>query len=1159
MFRPFRAARDRVAPAVFVGAVVAFGLALGGVGTSTAVAVAPTAHTGAAAMDDSDGDGISEVTDAVAADTESEAATIANQYGHAVLINTDSSETIRTTAQPDGETQVDASSSPQLVPDGNGWQPVNTALAQVSGGTIAPQATDVPVEFGDDGSSLLAKVEDPDGNWVTENWDAGNLPIPTVSGDTAIYSDVMPGVDLDLTATSTGMSEILVVNTPAAADNTALDHVKVDISGATVSTASSGTTTASADGAKQLISAVPTWWDSSTPGSGADGPSGGQIAQAVPTSSTPSQVSIDAAAPTATDPTYPLFVDPDWQWTGNTYHYWFTDKAYPDTSYLDGAQNTTSENMGYLDAGDASDGRTHLARTYYEIQMRVNGTNVLGGGKVISSATFNAEDVWAYNCTPSSVRLYRVNDDTDAGDTYNNTPSDAFSGGERLTTLSAAHGRTGCGAATVAFPATDAATWAQTHNPAELRFGLMADDETSPTGWKRWGPTVHFIVNYDTPPGVPTNPIISSPQRACSTDWTAPVKVNNHAQAVNLQTDMSDADASTKGDTDKDIFSVFSIDQTTGSATTLSPQPETEPGYVSPDSGSGKSSIPIDALTPGQEYAWQVKTEDKPGQFSSGSSTLCYFEDKTTSPGLPTINAVSLPSTWTIGSPAAFTFTDNTLKADGPDAMFVYWVTGGTETQPATSVPVSAATVAAIPPCGSGIGSARYACVASTSGSGAAETGTSDQVTVAPIDRDSTLYVAIMDAAGNIGSGTPVHYPNTTSPAESYPLQPANGHAQTDTAEVNYTSGHDWSAHSSNGTSIPDAHNSSGVALPVSAPWVLSTTDGSTIGDIVQSPRVYSELNVFKDAAASRHMAIIDDATVPQFTYADTIGDFLPYIPGQPDPSGMRVLYDCPELTGNEISELTTCSRMSGTPPKFGYTWGAATDVPAGTTAVHAISCEGIANDFYLTVSTCGSDTEIGGAGYVALASPLATSAAVTNLGGAFTVSARLSTTGNSGDQADDSVESGTPKAYAISNVALMGSDPTTQASYTIGSIQPANDPNQYWQFCVTLPDRTSALSTSCVHTTTALTTDSAWYFITGEWDPRNQQLRIYINGSSPVAQWHDAMPSSFTSAANLQIGSGINTTAPSGWPGEVADVSTFDGVASGAELNSIASDGPIS
>ncbi|MFD0396167.1 hypothetical protein ACFQ3Z_44675 [Streptomyces nogalater] len=68
------------------------------------------------------------------------------------------------------------------------------------------------------------------GRSVTLDW-AGVLPQPVLDGPTATYPDVFDGVDLQLTATAEGYREVLVVTTPEAAQNPALEQVTLAASG----------------------------------------------------------------------------------------------------------------------------------------------------------------------------------------------------------------------------------------------------------------------------------------------------------------------------------------------------------------------------------------------------------------------------------------------------------------------------------------------------------------------------------------------------------------------------------------------------------------------------------------------------------------------------------------------------------------------------------------------------------------------------------------------------------------------------------------------------------------------------------------------------------------------------------------------------------------
>jgi len=79
---------------------------------------------------------------------------------------------------------------PVRVRQGGTWGPVSTSLRRSASGALAT------ISAGDSKLSL---------SWP------GQLPTPTVSGSSATYKNVLPGVDLVLTATSEttgGVSEI---------------------------------------------------------------------------------------------------------------------------------------------------------------------------------------------------------------------------------------------------------------------------------------------------------------------------------------------------------------------------------------------------------------------------------------------------------------------------------------------------------------------------------------------------------------------------------------------------------------------------------------------------------------------------------------------------------------------------------------------------------------------------------------------------------------------------------------------------------------------------------------------------------------------------------------------------------------------------------------
>lgn len=94
------------------------------------------------------------------------------------------------------------------------------------------------------------------------------LPKPVLDGDSALYKNVLPDVDLELTATTLGgWRQVLVVRTAAAAENPAVKKVHLDVlaDGLTVSADAGGNLRAvDANGKARFTAPSPVMWDSAT-------------------------------------------------------------------------------------------------------------------------------------------------------------------------------------------------------------------------------------------------------------------------------------------------------------------------------------------------------------------------------------------------------------------------------------------------------------------------------------------------------------------------------------------------------------------------------------------------------------------------------------------------------------------------------------------------------------------------------------------------------------------------------------------------------------------------------------------------------------------------------------------------------------------------------
>ncbi|MFL6161507.1 MAG: DNRLRE domain-containing protein [Jatrophihabitantaceae bacterium] len=449
------------------------------------------------------------LVDAQSAPDEPSAKAIAARYGHEVVIDSLESETVEVAAEPDGTLKLTESSEPVRVQRNGGWVPVDESL-MAAGGTLQPSAGSVPVRFSGGGAMTpLAQVQAPSGQWLTESWKLGALPAPIVSGDTATYPEVMPDVDLQLTATVSGLSEVLVIKSAEAAVNPNLAAVQFGIDdGALTTSAVAGGTVVSSDaaGTAQLAAPAPTWWDSSSPGASAAGPGGLGVPAPVPATSTATSLTIDASA-VARSPevAYPVYVDPDYK-AGSTINWAFVDSAYPAQAYWkDAGASDGYQHVGFVNAANSDDGRDHTTQSFWQMD-----TSFLHG-RLIQKAVLNTTEVYSFSCSPRSVELWTTSP-ISTSTSWQTRPSKSA----KLDTESVAYGySSACPGHVIGFTATDAVQRAADASSNVINLGLYASNETDIYGWKKFASNASLVVWFDTRPTVPSYRSVSGCSFVC--------------------------------------------------------------------------------------------------------------------------------------------------------------------------------------------------------------------------------------------------------------------------------------------------------------------------------------------------------------------------------------------------------------------------------------------------------------------------------------------------------------------------------------------------------------------------------------------------------------------------------------------------------------------
>ncbi|MGW1502246.1 hypothetical protein ACWCQW_27410 [Streptomyces mirabilis] len=110
------------------------------------------------------------------------------------------------------------------------WVDIDTGLRRVDDVGIVPVASAGDVVFSAGGSRdpLVRMVKA--GRELSLSW-PDTLPAPTISGSSATYAEVLPDVDLRMTAEPDGFSQVLVVKSAEAAANPALTELRLPMAG----------------------------------------------------------------------------------------------------------------------------------------------------------------------------------------------------------------------------------------------------------------------------------------------------------------------------------------------------------------------------------------------------------------------------------------------------------------------------------------------------------------------------------------------------------------------------------------------------------------------------------------------------------------------------------------------------------------------------------------------------------------------------------------------------------------------------------------------------------------------------------------------------------------------------------------------------------------
>lgn len=602
--------------------------------------------------------------------------------GQPVEITAKTTELTRTLANPDGSYTLEAATVPQRTDDDGTWVPIDTDLVLGAGGLYEPRHASVGLEFSAGGTGPAVSLTRA-GTTMRWTWSTP-LPAPTIQGDTAVYAEVLPGVDLRLTANETSFSEVLVVRTAEAGQQAAVvkPTFGLTVENGTAVDGPNGTFTVLDDtGAPVMESVTPLMWDSSGAAAERDPqvsdpaaadipePEAGAIVAPMKASVAAGRLALVPDAAMLANPalTYPVYLDPTTYSTGTAGRWAMVDKTYPTTEYY--KWTDADQGVGYQDFSGVS---TKRLLWEFSLGSRLHGTTV-------TRATFYAQETYAASCTPTAVGVWQLGN---FGSTTNWNAQPTWVGGAALDTRSVSFGRAGCATKKdangnpyvaesdrgVDFDVTSYLKTLTTSTAAYARLGLRAGSETSASGWKRFSRSKTILsVTYDHAPTLVSG---------AAKNNTVPCVTSSASASAKAFPSTAMTLTSTWQDLDNDSLTVaYVLTGPTGAATTLSAGP-TGMNTSHRASFTVKSAV----LTASGTYKWVATATEKITTTAKKSVTgpTCYFTIDPTAPGPPVLTSGGATS---LSTAAGTTITLDVARGatNGADTVkYAYAVNGDT-------------------------------------------------------------------------------------------------------------------------------------------------------------------------------------------------------------------------------------------------------------------------------------------------------------------------------------------------------------------------------------------------------------------------------------------------------------------------------------------------
>jgi Concanavalin A-like lectin/glucanases superfamily len=578
----------------------------------------------------------------------------AKATGRPVIATALTSAESETTANPNGTFRLTQTLLPVRALRQGHWLPLNADLKR-AGSRLVPAVSTNPLSLSGGGTSALAVIAGA-GRTLSLYW-PHRLPAPTVTGATATYHNVFPGVNLVVTAgEQAGFSETLVVRNPAAARNPALRSIKiraVPSPGLHLSANAAGDLIVTAGGKAEPVfnEQAPLMWDSAPPPAHMRTVKAGGVLvnarsgmPAYSSASSPgagahvARIGITAAGQTITltppaaalrrtpRKDYPLYVDGSYHAaiSGDASNWTQVDSGFATTTYW---KESSDLQMGYCDFSGCNG--LGVARSLFTMPI----SSTLHGSTIVESDAY-IDDVWSASCTKEEVEMWVTKAISSSTDWNTQAASGFWIADEDNPSF--AYGYSGCdpGGEKVGFTVTGAM---KTYlSGSTLTLGIKAGSESNDLYWKQFdsgAKNITISTEYYFPPNAPSSPKANG---ACGTS-SDPNTIGND--------DVTFAATQYDKDGDPSLTTTFTILNSSGDS------PGTGSSF-SVSGGDGSSGTSVSSVVPrttildwnanGGVYHWSAVTKDENG-VSGSASTTCYFDWNPSAPGAPDVT-VSSPS-----------------------------------------------------------------------------------------------------------------------------------------------------------------------------------------------------------------------------------------------------------------------------------------------------------------------------------------------------------------------------------------------------------------------------------------------------------------------------------------------------------------------------------